>query len=158
LNDVRFNLSEFLKHNINHDEIKLISIYRNSDADINIYKLKQKIVDNERKTTEYIKKLNKLQADYHVLIGITAELVDSLEKTISGMPVTSEYISNICLKLFNSQTKQSLNTVRPGTAGELVRSLALPKLRQDQNFYKYKKTKTLKQTNKQTVINNNFLK
>ena len=71
---------------------------------------------------------------------------------------TSEYISNICLKLFNSQTKQSLNTVRPGTAGELVRSLALPKLRQDQNFYKYKKTKTLKQTNKQTVINNNFLK
>lgn len=34
-----------------------------------------------------MRKFNKMQADYHNLIGITAELVDSLEATISGKMV-----------------------------------------------------------------------
>jgi hypothetical protein len=37
-----------------------------------------------KKAAVLFKKFNKAQADYYTLIGITAELVDSLESTISG--------------------------------------------------------------------------
>lgn len=61
-------------------------------------------------------------------IGITAELVDSLESTISGKPVTPEYIQKICFKLFNTQLKQTIDFSRPGTAGDYIRkSLAYQK-------------------------------
>lgn len=35
----------------------------------------------------YLKRFNKMQADYHNLIGVTAELVDSLEATVNGKMV-----------------------------------------------------------------------
>lgn len=35
----------------------------------------------------YLKGFNKMQADYHNLIGVTAELVDSLEATVNGKMV-----------------------------------------------------------------------
>ncbi|WAR15651.1 ARMC9-like protein [Mya arenaria] len=44
----------------------------------------QQLVDAERKTMSYIKRHNKVQADYHSLIGITADLVDALEQTVQG--------------------------------------------------------------------------
>jgi hypothetical protein len=61
-------------------------------------------------------------------LGITAELVDSLENTLSGKPVAPEYITNICYKLFQTQLKQTIDFTRPGTAGEYIRkSLAYQK-------------------------------
>lgn len=49
--------------------------------------LQQQMVDSERKATTYMKRYNRMQADYHNLIGITADLVDSLERTVQGDPV-----------------------------------------------------------------------
>ena len=83
--------------------------------------LSQKGIDAEKKASMFFKKFNKSQADYHVLIGITAELVDSLENAISGKTIASEYLSSIISRLFNSQMKQSLDLTRPGTAGDYIR-------------------------------------
>ncbi len=49
--------------------------------------IQQDVVEAERRCMMYIKRYNKLQSDYHNLIGITAELVDSLESCINGSPV-----------------------------------------------------------------------
>ena len=49
--------------------------------------LQLQLVESDRRITSYVRKFNKMQADYHNLIGITAELVDSLEATVSGKMV-----------------------------------------------------------------------
>lgn len=49
--------------------------------------LHQQLVEAERRSMTYLKRYNKIQADYHNLIGVTAELVDSLEATVSGKMV-----------------------------------------------------------------------
>ena len=49
--------------------------------------LQLQLVESDRRITSYVRKFNKMQADYHNLIGITAELVDTLEATISGKMV-----------------------------------------------------------------------
>ncbi|KAI3368687.1 hypothetical protein L3Q82_025680, partial [Scortum barcoo] len=46
--------------------------------------LQLQLAESDRRITSYMRKYNKMQADYHNLIGITAELVDSLEATVSG--------------------------------------------------------------------------
>lgn len=43
------------------------------------------------------------QKDYHNLISITADLVDSLEQTVSGNPVSPEYLQKICVRLFSNE-------------------------------------------------------
>ena len=45
----------------------------------------------------------RVQGDYQNLIGITADLVDSLERTVQGDPVTPEYLQQICTRLFSNQ-------------------------------------------------------
>lgn len=49
-----------------------------------IQQLQLQLVESDRRIASYVRKFNKMQADYHNLIGITAELVDSLEATVSG--------------------------------------------------------------------------
>lgn len=45
------------------------------------------LIESDRRIASYVRKLHKMQADYHNLIGISAELVDSLEATVSGKMV-----------------------------------------------------------------------
>lgn len=52
-----------------------------------LQQLHQQLVEAERRSMTYLKRYNKIQADYHNLIGVTAELVDSLEATVSGRMV-----------------------------------------------------------------------
>lgn len=54
-----------------------------------LQQLHQQLVEAERRAMTYLKRYNKTQADYHNLIGVTAELVDSLEATVSGKMVRS---------------------------------------------------------------------
>lgn len=49
--------------------------------------LKKQLKLHENRASEYFKKFAKLQGDYHNLIGISAELVDSLEKCVRGQMV-----------------------------------------------------------------------
>uniref|UniRef100_A0A5F9CXF2 LisH domain-containing protein ARMC9 n=1 Tax=Oryctolagus cuniculus TaxID=9986 RepID=A0A5F9CXF2_RABIT len=65
---------------------KLVTIYQEngqSNKEV-LQQLHQQLVEAERRSMTYLKRYNKIQADYHNLIGVTAELVDSLEATVSG--------------------------------------------------------------------------
>lgn len=53
-----------------------------------IQQLQLQLAESDRRLSSCLRKFNKMQADYHNLIGITAELVDSLEATISGKMVS----------------------------------------------------------------------
>lgn len=51
-------------------------------------KLKEELQRTEERANSYFHKFSKLQGDYHNLIGIAAELVDSLEKCVRGQMVS----------------------------------------------------------------------
>ncbi|KAH0624252.1 hypothetical protein JD844_007888, partial [Phrynosoma platyrhinos] len=90
-----------------------------------LQQLHQQLVESERKTMTYLKRFNKIQADYHNLIGVTAELVDSLEATI-----TPEDLQSVCVRLFSNQMRQSvahsIDFTRPGTASTMLRASLAP--------------------------------
>lgn len=61
--------------------------------------------------------------------GVTAELVDTLEKTISGHPVSEEYIQKIVSQVVHNSNNQTLDFSRVGTPGDMIRkSLAYQKI------------------------------
>ncbi|XP_006893604.1 PREDICTED: lisH domain-containing protein ARMC9 [Elephantulus edwardii] len=95
-----------------------------------LQQLHQQLVEAERRSMTYLKRYNKIQADYHNLIGVTAELVDSLEATVSGKMITPEYLQSVCVRLFSNQMRQSLahsvDFTRPGTASTMLRASLVP--------------------------------
>uniref|UniRef100_A0A672YRK3 LisH domain-containing protein ARMC9 n=1 Tax=Sphaeramia orbicularis TaxID=375764 RepID=A0A672YRK3_9TELE len=94
--------------------------------------LQIQLVESERRISAYIRKFNKMQADYHNLIGITAELVDSLEATVSGKMISPEYLQSVCVRLFSSQMRQSVvqstDFTRPGTVSGSTQPKEVPML------------------------------
>ncbi|NXU18778.1 ARMC9 protein, partial [Pardalotus punctatus] len=103
--------------------------------------LHQQLVESEHRYMTYLKRFNKLQVDHHNLIGVTAELVDSLEATLNGKMITPEYIQSVCVCLFSNQMKQSvahsIDFTRPGSVSinmqdvPLLPSLDYEKLKED---------------------------
>nr|XP_044607138.1 lisH domain-containing protein ARMC9 isoform X4 [Equus asinus] len=115
---------------------KLLTLYKENGQSNKemLQQLHQQLVEAERRSMTYLKRYNKIQADYHNLIGVTAELVDSLEATVSGKMITPEYLQSVCVRLFSNQMRQSLahsvDFTRPGTASTMLRaSLAPTKLK-----------------------------
>nr|XP_046247557.1 lisH domain-containing protein ARMC9 isoform X2 [Scatophagus argus] len=111
---------------------KLMNLYKEggkSSKEV-IQQLQLQLVESDRRTASYIRKFNKMQADYHNLIGITAELVDSLEATVSGKMISPEYLQSVCVRLFSSQMRQSVvqstDFTRPGTASSMLRASIAP--------------------------------
>lgn len=100
-----------------------------------LQQLHQQLVEAERRAMTYLKRYNKIQADYHNLIGVTAELVDSLEATVSGKMITPEYLQSVCVRLFSNQMRQSLahsvDFTRPGTASTMLRASLVPEKLKD---------------------------
>ncbi|XP_063772629.1 lisH domain-containing protein ARMC9 isoform X3 [Pseudophryne corroboree] len=100
---------------------RLLTLYKESAHYNRDLQLQQQLVEAEHKAITYMKRFNKMQTDYHKLIGVTAELVDSLEATINGTLITPEYLQSVCTRLFNSQMRQSavqsIDFTRPGTQG-----------------------------------------
>ncbi|XP_033937532.1 lisH domain-containing protein ARMC9 isoform X4 [Pseudochaenichthys georgianus] len=100
---------------------RLLNLYKEGGRSTKeaIQQLQLHLVESDRRINSYVRKFNKMQADYHNLIGITAELVDSLEATVSGKMISPEYLQSVCVRLFSSQMRQSVvqNTdfTRPGT-------------------------------------------
>nr|XP_033814066.1 lisH domain-containing protein ARMC9 isoform X2 [Geotrypetes seraphini] len=111
---------------------RLLTLYKDSRQTSKelVQHLQQQLVEAERKAMTYMKRFNKMQADYHNLISVTAELVDSLEATVNGKMITPEYLQNICVHLFSNQMRQSLahsiDFTRPGTASSLLRASIAP--------------------------------
>ncbi|NWT23142.1 ARMC9 protein, partial [Cardinalis cardinalis] len=88
--------------------------------------LHQQLVKREHRYMTNLKRLRKLQMDYRGLLEVTAELVDSLEATVTGKMITPEYIQNVCACLFSNHLKQTvahnIDFTRPGTASTLLRA------------------------------------
>ncbi|XP_060007852.1 lisH domain-containing protein ARMC9 isoform X2 [Lagenorhynchus albirostris] len=111
---------------------KLLTLYKEngqSNKEV-LQQLHQQLVEAERRSMTYLKRYNKIQVDYHNLIGVTAELVDSLEATVSGKMITPEYLQSVCVRLFSNQMRQSLarsvDFTRPGTASTMLRASLAP--------------------------------
>ncbi|XP_071342030.1 lisH domain-containing protein ARMC9 isoform X1 [Trachinotus anak] len=100
---------------------RLLNLYKEGGRSTKeaMQQLQLQLVESDRRITNYVRKFNKMQADYHNLIGITAELVDSLEATVSGKMISPEYLQSVCVRLFSSQMRQSMvqstDFTRPGT-------------------------------------------
>ncbi|XP_029284871.1 lisH domain-containing protein ARMC9 isoform X2 [Cottoperca gobio] len=111
---------------------RLLNLYKEGGRSTKeaIQQLQLQLVESERRIASYVRKFNKMQADYHNLIGITAELVDSLEATVSGKMISPEYLQSVFVRLFSSQMRQSVvqstDFTRPGTASSLLRASIAP--------------------------------
>ncbi|CAK6968781.1 lisH domain-containing protein ARMC9 isoform X2 [Scomber scombrus] len=111
---------------------RLLNLYKEGGRSTKeaMQQLQLQLVESDRRVTSYMRKYNKMQADYHNLIGITAELVDSLEATVSGKMISPEYLQTVCVRLFSSQMRQSMvqstDFTRPGTASSMLRASIAP--------------------------------
>ncbi|CAI5685143.1 unnamed protein product [Oreochromis niloticus] len=116
---------------------RLMTLYKESGRSTKeaTQQLQLQLAESDRRITSYVRKFNKMQADYHNLIGITAELVDSLEATASGKMISPEYLQSMCVRLFSSQMRQSVvqstDFTRPGTASSMLRASIAPQRTKD---------------------------
>ncbi|XP_048357986.1 lisH domain-containing protein ARMC9 isoform X2 [Sphaerodactylus townsendi] len=131
--DLKTRLEDFLSATLKAtDAPRLLTLYKeNVQCNQEMFQqLHQQLVESERKTMTYLKRFNKIQADYHNLIGVTAELVDSLEATVNGKMITPEDLQSVCVRLFSNQMMQSvvhsIDFTRPGTASTMLRASLAP--------------------------------
>ncbi|XP_076197297.1 lisH domain-containing protein ARMC9 isoform X3 [Aptenodytes patagonicus] len=120
--DLRTRLEKFLSLTLKARQTpRLLNLFKeNGQCNKEMLQhLHQQLVESEHRTMTYLKRFNKMQADYHNLIGVTAELVDSLEATVNGKMITPEYLQSVCVRLFSNQMRQSvahsIDFTRPGT-------------------------------------------
>ncbi|NXU75099.1 ARMC9 protein, partial [Oreotrochilus melanogaster] len=136
--DLRTRLEEFLSLNLKARQTpRLLTLFK-ENGQCNkemLQNLHQQLVESEHRTMTYLKRFNKVRSDYHNLIGVTAELVDSLEATVSGKMITPEYLQTVCVRLFSNQMRQSIahsiDFRRPGTASTMLRASIAPVKMQD---------------------------
>ncbi|XP_053930715.1 lisH domain-containing protein ARMC9 isoform X1 [Cuculus canorus] len=120
--DLRTRLEKFLSLTLKARQTpRLLTLFK-ENGQCNkemLQRLHQQLVESEHRTMTYLKRFNKMRADYHNLIGVTAELVDSLEATVNGKLITPEYLQSVCVRLFSNQMRQSvaqsIDFTRPGT-------------------------------------------
>ncbi|NWT77844.1 ARMC9 protein, partial [Lanius ludovicianus] len=134
--DLRTRLEKFLSLTLKARQTpRLLTIFKESGQCNKemMQHLHQQLVKCEHRYMTNLKRFHKLQVDYHNLLGVTAELVDSLEATIIGKTITPEYLQSVCASFFSNHMKQmvahSIDFTRPGTASTLLRaSLASMKI------------------------------
>ncbi|XP_021136186.2 lisH domain-containing protein ARMC9 isoform X1 [Columba livia] len=120
--DLRTRLEKFLSLTLKARQTpRLLALFKENGQcnKETLQHLHQQLVESEHRAMAYLKRFNKMQADYRNLIGVTAELVDSLEATVSGKMITPEYLQSVCVRLFSNQMRQSvahsIDFTRPGT-------------------------------------------
>ncbi|NWH35349.1 ARMC9 protein, partial [Chloropsis hardwickii] len=120
--DLRTRLEKFLSLTLKARQTpRLLTIFRESGQCNKemMQHLQQQLVKREHRYMTNLKRLHKLQMDYRNLLEVTAELVDSLEATVTGKMITPEYIQSVCACLFSNHLKQTvahnIDFTRPGT-------------------------------------------
>ncbi|XP_065530420.1 lisH domain-containing protein ARMC9 isoform X1 [Lathamus discolor] len=118
--DLRMRLEKFLSLTLK-DTPRLLTLFKENGqcSKERLQHLQQQLVESEGRAMTYLEQFNKMQADYRNLIGVTAELVDSLEATVNGKMITPAYLQSVCVRLFNNQMRQkvahSIDFTKPGT-------------------------------------------
>uniref|UniRef100_A0AAQ5ZCI6 LisH domain-containing protein ARMC9 n=1 Tax=Amphiprion ocellaris TaxID=80972 RepID=A0AAQ5ZCI6_AMPOC len=90
--ELRDKLEQFLSVTLKPSNTpRLMTLYKEGGRSTKeaMQQLQLQLVESDRRITSYVRKFSKMQADYQNLIGITAELVDSLEATVSGKMASS---------------------------------------------------------------------
>ncbi|XP_043348115.1 lisH domain-containing protein ARMC9 isoform X7 [Dermochelys coriacea] len=85
--ELKMKLEKFLSLTLKASHApRLLTLYKENGqcSKEMLQQLHQQLVEAERRSMTYLKRFNKIQVDYHNLIGVTAELVDSLEATVNG--------------------------------------------------------------------------
>ncbi|XP_067254603.1 lisH domain-containing protein ARMC9 isoform X2 [Chanodichthys erythropterus] len=120
--ELRERLEKFLSVTLKASNIpRLLTLYNDGGKGNKemIQQMQLHLTEAERKATIYMRRFAKLQADHHNLIGVTAELVDSLEATVRGKMISPEYLQGVCMRLFSGHMRQSaaqsVDFTRPGT-------------------------------------------
>ncbi|KAF7703149.1 hypothetical protein HF521_022156 [Silurus meridionalis] len=103
---------------------RLLTLYRESTTSNR--EDAEQLSEAQKQVSAYMKKFSKIQADYHNLISVTAELVDSIEATVNGKMISPEYLQSVCVRLFSGHMSQSvaesIDFTRPGTASSMLRA------------------------------------
>uniref|UniRef100_A0A8C6Q5E3 LisH domain-containing protein ARMC9 n=1 Tax=Nothobranchius furzeri TaxID=105023 RepID=A0A8C6Q5E3_NOTFU len=131
---LKSKLEKFLLQSLKSSKTpRLLTLYGNKMPAVQ--QLQLQLAESDRRITSYVRKFNKTQADYRNLIGITAELVDTLEATVSGKMISLEYLQSVYVRLFSSQMRQrmvqSTDFTRPGTASSMLRASIAPQRPKD---------------------------
>ncbi|XP_067898403.1 lisH domain-containing protein ARMC9 isoform X4 [Heterodontus francisci] len=134
--ELKMRLQKFLSTSLKVTNVpRLLSLFKENGQGSKelLQQLQQQLVETERKAATYMKRYSKMQEDYHSLIGVTAELVDSLEATVNGKMITPEYLQSVCVRLFSNQMRQSIaqsiDFTRPGTASSMLRASIVPTMK-----------------------------
>ncbi|NXD93142.1 ARMC9 protein, partial [Chaetorhynchus papuensis] len=127
--DLRTRLEKFLTLTLKARQTpRLLTIFKESGQCNKemMQHLHHQLVKCEHRYMTNLKRFHKLQMDYRNLLGVTAELVDSLEATVIGKTITPEYLQSVCACLFSNHMKQAvahnIDFTRPGTASTLLRA------------------------------------
>ncbi|KAM3174106.1 hypothetical protein ACTXT7_011207 [Hymenolepis weldensis] len=73
--------------------------------------LQNRLADAERRVVQFHQRFNKIQADYQGLLGITSDLVDTLEGALRGEHIEPDALQKICSRLVASQRTTANNNV-----------------------------------------------
>ncbi|KAM7539561.1 hypothetical protein Aperf_G00000032144 [Anoplocephala perfoliata] len=84
---------------------KLLSLILQPKEPPNNYEkqLKNRLADAERRVIQSQQRFSKIQNDYQSLLGITTDLVDTLEGALRGDRIEPDALQNICSRLVASQ-------------------------------------------------------
>ncbi|XP_033372714.1 lisH domain-containing protein ARMC9 isoform X2 [Parus major] len=120
--DLRTRLEKFLSLTLKARQTpRLLTIFKESGQCNKemMQHLHQQLVKCEHRYMTNLKQFYELQMSHHNLLGVTAELVDSLEATITGKMITPEYLQGVYACLFSNHLRQAvahnIDFTRPGT-------------------------------------------
>ncbi|XP_014109766.1 PREDICTED: lisH domain-containing protein ARMC9 isoform X3 [Pseudopodoces humilis] len=120
--DLRTRLEKFLSLSLKARQTpRLLTIFKESGQCNKemMQHLHQQLVKCEHRYMTNLKQFYELQMSHHNLLGVTAELVDSLEATITGKMITPEYLQGVYACLFSNHLRQAvahnIDFTRPGT-------------------------------------------
>eukprot|EP00117_Sycon_ciliatum_P015117 scpid50044/ scgid15102/ LisH domain-containing protein ARMC9; Melanoma/melanocyte-specific tumor antigen KU-MEL-1; NS21 len=83
-------------------------------------KLRMQMQECEERALLYIRRCTDAQTDYQSLLSIAMDLVEALQQTVSGNPVTADQIQLLCSRLFKANA--TMDSSRPIAAVDVLQS------------------------------------
>lgn len=105
--DLKKKLSAFLE-TIDGEEQPLPKILFLQEPDdlhrnVQLKQLQNRLVDAEKRASQAHQRFSKIQNDYQSLLGITTDLVDTLESALRGEQIQGDVLQQICSRLVATQ-------------------------------------------------------
>lgn len=82
--------------------------------------------DAEDRISLLVTRHRTLQGDYHSLVSVASELVQTLTAVLNGEQITPIYLANICQRLVSFRRGAAANPMHPSTGGVMASARASP--------------------------------